>query len=234
MASASGSRYLAASPTVPAGTWICSKDSRSMDTDSSPCAYRYCMVRLSTVAVSTFVPALKVLSTTVPESTFFSVVRTNAPPLPGLTCWNSTTDQSSPSRLRTNPFLRSFVVAMSCPASGFARWTWQVYRRGDRSPHRRPVHRYDTPTMPKRHQCLEACQREDPRPAALSGYGAGRGDRAGTGRVDVRSAASIGALLLIPERPAQLRAARGRYGLRGRRVDHPDRRVAARTRPGRR
>src|SRR6266498_2777382 len=57
------------------------------------------MVRLSTVAVSTFVPALKVLSTTLPESTFFSVVRTNAPPLPGLTCWNSTTLHSPPSWL---------------------------------------------------------------------------------------------------------------------------------------
>ena len=47
------------------------------------------MSRLSTVAVSTLVPALKVLSTTLPDSTFFSLVRTNAPPLPGLTCWNS-------------------------------------------------------------------------------------------------------------------------------------------------
>src|SRR3954469_14796286 len=72
------------------------------------------MVRLSTVAVSTLVPALKVLSTTLPDSTFFSVVRTNAPPLPGLTCWNSTTAHSSPSRLRTRPFLRSLVEAISC------------------------------------------------------------------------------------------------------------------------
>src|SRR5919112_2339564 len=85
-----------------------------MKTKSSPSRYRYCIVRLSTVAVSTLVPALKVLSTTFPESTFLSVVRTNAPPLPGLTCWNSTTDHSSPSRLSTRPFFRSLVVAMSC------------------------------------------------------------------------------------------------------------------------
>src|SRR6266566_119810 len=90
-----------------------------MNTYSSPSAYRYCIVRLSTVAVSTLVPALKVLSTTLPDSTFFRVVRTNAPPLPGLTCWNSTTDHSSPSRLRTKPFFRSFVVAITCPAHGF-------------------------------------------------------------------------------------------------------------------
>src|SRR3954452_2325250 len=70
------------------------------------------MVRRSTVAVSTLVPALNVLSTVLLDSTFFSLVRTKAGPLPGLTCWNSTTDQSWPSMLRTMPFLRSFVVAM--------------------------------------------------------------------------------------------------------------------------
>src|SRR4051812_24864570 len=69
------------------------------------------MSRLSTVAVSTFTPALKVRSTTLPDSTFLSLVRTNAPPLPGLTCWNSTTVHSWPSMLRTSPFLRSLVVA---------------------------------------------------------------------------------------------------------------------------
>src|SRR3954471_14520633 len=76
------------------------------------------MSRLSTVAVSTLVPALKVLSTTLPESTFLSLVRTNAPPFPGLTCWNSTTDQSWPSRLSTRPFFRSLVVATGKGPSG--------------------------------------------------------------------------------------------------------------------
>src|SRR5215475_8090923 len=75
------------------------------------------MPRLSTLAVSTLVPALNVLSTTLPDSTFFSVVRTNAPPLPGLTCWNPTTDHSWPSRLSTIPFFRSFVVATGCVPS---------------------------------------------------------------------------------------------------------------------
>src|SRR5450830_1852684 len=69
------------------------------------------MSRLSTVAVSTLRPALNVLSTTLPDRTFFSLVRTNAPPLPGLTCWNSMTVQSWPSILSTMPFLRSLVVA---------------------------------------------------------------------------------------------------------------------------
>src|SRR4051794_21156126 len=71
------------------------------------------MFRRSTVAVSTFVPALNVLSTTLPVSTCLSVVRTKAPPLPGLTCWNAVTVQSWPSRLRTSPFFRSLVVATS-------------------------------------------------------------------------------------------------------------------------
>src|SRR3954451_16324960 len=68
--------------------------------------------RRSTVAVSTFVPALNVRSTTWPVSTFLSLVRTKAPPLPGLTCWNSTTFHSTPSRSSVMPFLRSLVVAI--------------------------------------------------------------------------------------------------------------------------
>src|SRR5829696_7938841 len=82
-----------------------------MNTKSAPSLYRYVMPRLSTFAVSTLVPALKVLSTTLPDSTFFRVVRTKAPPLPGLTCWNDTTAHSWPSRLSTRPFFRSLVVA---------------------------------------------------------------------------------------------------------------------------
>src|SRR5260221_548702 len=67
--------------------------------------------RRSTLACSPRTPALKGRSTTLPDSTFFSLVRTNAPPLPGLTCWKSTTFQSWPSMLRVMPFLRSLVVA---------------------------------------------------------------------------------------------------------------------------
>src|ERR1700751_3673517 len=82
-----------------------------MKTKSSPSRYRYCISRLSTLATSTLMPALKVLSTTLPDSTFFSLVRTKAGPLPGLTCWNSTTFQSCPSRFSVMPFFRSLVLA---------------------------------------------------------------------------------------------------------------------------
>src|SRR5579862_2265574 len=82
-----------------------------MNTKSSPSRYRYCMSRLSTLATSTLMPALNVLSTTLPDITFFSLVRTKAGPLPGLTCWNSTTFQSCPSRFSVMPFFRSFVLA---------------------------------------------------------------------------------------------------------------------------
>src|SRR5271165_862571 len=85
----------------------------SMNTKSSPSRYRYCISRLSTLATSTLTPALKVLSTTLPDITFFSFVRTNAGPLPGLTCWHSTTFHSCPSRFSVMPFFRSFVLATS-------------------------------------------------------------------------------------------------------------------------
>src|SRR5699024_4126188 len=73
------------------------------------------MSRRSTVAVSTLTPALKDLSTPLPDMMFFSLVRTKAGPLPGLTCWNSTTLQSCWSSTRTIPFFRSFVVANWSP-----------------------------------------------------------------------------------------------------------------------
>src|SRR5690606_39082187 len=83
-----------------------------MKTKSLPSRYEYCISRLPTLATSTLTPALKVLSTTLPASTFFSLVRTNAPPLPGLTCWHSTTDHSArTSSVSTMPFVRSLVVA---------------------------------------------------------------------------------------------------------------------------
>src|SRR5579863_7681336 len=46
---------------------------------------------------------------TAPVRTFLSLVRTNAPPLPGLTCWNSTTEKRPSERLRLIPFFRSLV-----------------------------------------------------------------------------------------------------------------------------
>src|SRR5580692_7677591 len=82
-----------------------------MKTKSPPSRYRYCISRLSTLAMSTLMPALKVLSTTLPDITFLSLVRTKAGPLPGFTCWNSTTFQSCPSRFSVMPFFRSFVLA---------------------------------------------------------------------------------------------------------------------------
>src|ERR1700761_7901078 len=82
-----------------------------MKTKSSPSRYRYCMSRLSTLATSTLMPALNVFSTTLPDMTFFSLVRTKAGPFPGLTCWNSTTFHSCPSRFSVMPFFRSLVLA---------------------------------------------------------------------------------------------------------------------------
>src|SRR5690625_4240722 len=73
------------------------------------------MSRLSTLATSTLTPALNVLATVLPAGTLLSLVRTNAPPLPGLTCWNSTTDHNCPSIFSTMPFFMSLVVATRRP-----------------------------------------------------------------------------------------------------------------------
>src|SRR6266545_5101034 len=67
------------------------------------------------MATSTGSSARKVLSSTLPVRTFFSLVRTKAPPLPGLTCWNSTTFMSAPSMFSVMPFFRSLVVGIAPP-----------------------------------------------------------------------------------------------------------------------
>src|SRR5258706_2162822 len=71
----------------------------------------------STIARPTFTPALNVFSTTCPVFTLRSFDRTNAPPLPGFTCWNSTICHSTPSRSRVIPFLKSFVETLTAAAS---------------------------------------------------------------------------------------------------------------------
>src|SRR5579864_6398342 len=53
---------------------------------------------------------------TAPLRTFLSLVRTNAPPLPGLTCWNSTTVNSPSGRSRVMPFFRSLVETVIRPS----------------------------------------------------------------------------------------------------------------------
>src|SRR3990172_4949122 len=80
-----------------------------MNTTEPPSPYRYCIGRFSRRTSSSFSPALKVRSITVPFLTFRSLVRTKAPPLPGFTCCCPTTEKSSPSSLITCPLLRSFV-----------------------------------------------------------------------------------------------------------------------------
>src|SRR6187549_1304749 len=80
-----------------------------MNTYSPPSLYRNCMSWRSTIACSTLMPALNVLSITAPLRTLRIFVRTNAPPLPGLTCWNSTTWNRLLSSSRVIPFFRSLT-----------------------------------------------------------------------------------------------------------------------------
>src|SRR6187549_2722291 len=71
--------------------------------------YKYCISRLSMTARASFSSARYVRSITAPVRKFLSFVRTNAPPLPGFTCWNSTTWKSTSSSSSVMPFLRSLV-----------------------------------------------------------------------------------------------------------------------------
>src|SRR5215213_9248091 len=61
-------------------------------------------------ACSTRSAARKVRSITWPVRALRSVVRTKAPPLPGFTCWKSTTENRPSGRSRLMPFFRSLVV----------------------------------------------------------------------------------------------------------------------------
>ena len=67
----------------------------------------------STMARPTLTPALNVFSATAPVLRLRSFVRTNAPPLPGFTCWNSMTWNSVPSSSRVMPFFNSFVETLT-------------------------------------------------------------------------------------------------------------------------
>jgi len=69
----------------------------------------YCMCFSSKSTSSTFSPARKVLSMTRPCRMCLSLVRTKAPPLPGLTCWKSTMVYGCPSCWILSPFLNSAV-----------------------------------------------------------------------------------------------------------------------------
>src|SRR6476660_5078772 len=83
------------------------------------------------IASGTFSSPRNVRSTTAPPETFLSLVRTNAPPLPGFTCWNSTTvTRPSDGRLSAMPFLKSLDEMLNEPPSTFSASDDQVLREG--------------------------------------------------------------------------------------------------------
>jgi hypothetical protein len=67
-------------------------------------------LRASVRTARNFSPARNVLSMTLPSDARRSRVRTNAPPLPGLTCWNSSTLKTVPSTSMWFPFLSWLVL----------------------------------------------------------------------------------------------------------------------------
>ena len=80
---------------------------------SAPSSYRNCTCLTSVCTRANFSPARKVSSTTAPDSRFFSFVRTNAPPLPGFTCWNSTIRHIEPRCSMCMPFRNWLVETIS-------------------------------------------------------------------------------------------------------------------------
>src|SRR5215218_5966261 len=80
---------------------------------SVPSAYRNCILRASVLTGRNFSPARNVRSITAPSAARRSFVRTNAPPLPGLTCWNSRILKIVPSTSMWLPFLNWFVEIRS-------------------------------------------------------------------------------------------------------------------------
>mmetsp|Transcript_11003 Transcript_11003/g.36166 ORF Transcript_11003/g.36166 Transcript_11003/m.36166 type:complete len:212 (+) Transcript_11003:2794-3429(+) len=98
---------------------FCKRDSSyvsmSINTYSSPSMYVNCIFRFTTDASSIFSVERKVFSTELPVSRFLSFDRTNAAPLPGLTCINSSTLYGTLSSSTVNPFLRSLTL-MGFPA----------------------------------------------------------------------------------------------------------------------
>src|SRR4029077_6211319 len=77
-----------------------------------------------------FSPARNVRSTTAPVSRFLTLVRTNAPPLPGFTCWNSTMRQTPPSISMCMPFLNWFVLIVSATADNLVETSQLLRERG--------------------------------------------------------------------------------------------------------
>src|SRR5256714_12641112 len=84
---------------------------------SLPSSYRYWTLLTSVWTRENFSPARNVRSTTAPDSSAFSFVRTNAPPFPGFTCWNSTIRHTEPSTSMCIPFLNWFVLTVSATAA---------------------------------------------------------------------------------------------------------------------
>src|SRR5918999_5062760 len=84
---------------------------------SLPSSYMYWTFLTSVWTRLNFSPARKVLSTTAPESSCLSFVRTNAPPLPGFTCWNSTMRHTKPSSSMCMPLRNWFVETTSAMAA---------------------------------------------------------------------------------------------------------------------
>src|SRR5918912_3273460 len=125
-----GCMYCSSFATSARGSANCSYVSSSMKCASLPSSYRYWTFFTSVWMRGNFSPARNVLSTTEPESRLFSFVRTNAPPFPGFTCWNSTMRQTPPSSSMCMPFRNWLVLTTSATAASLVNGHELLRERG--------------------------------------------------------------------------------------------------------
>src|ERR671932_2516019 len=172
---------------------------------SVPSAYRNCIFRASVRTARNFSPARNVRSITAPSDARRSFERTNAPPLPGLTCWNSRILKTVPSTSMWFPFLNWFVLIMAGRAQGTS-------TRGRYIPTLEPPARCRYVGRERPRRLLDAGTGARPAPAPAERRAActpdGGGQRPGV-RGPVR-APSPGALPLLPDDRPPRRGRRGR------------------------
>src|SRR5919199_1923841 len=161
---------------------------------SVPSAYRNCILRASVRTARNFSPARKVRSITAPSDARRSFERTNAPPLPGLTCWNSRILKTVPSTSMWFPFLNWFVLIMAGRAQGTS-------TRGRYIPTLEPPARcrYVGRERPRRLLDAGTGARPAPAPAERRAACAPDGGRQRPGVRGAVRAPSPGALPLLPD-----------------------------------
>src|SRR3954452_7083306 len=143
---------------------------------SVPSEYRNVILRDSVRIGRNFSPARNVRSITAPSSARLSLVRTNAPPLPGFTCWNSTILKTVPSTSTWVPFLNWLVLITDRRLAAVSQADARARRLSGHAPSRALV-RAARPRRRLRPAPARLDGTQDACVHGLRGRGGARGDR---------------------------------------------------------